>query len=268
MGCRLDYSRDWAVRAVHEAAEPANGCAKESCFVTLTYDPANLPEDRSVDPSELQLFMKRLRKLLEPKRIRFLACGEYGERSFRPHYHLLVFGHDFSDDSVPISTPKGKHPLWRSRTLEKAWPYGFASIGALTWESAAYTARYIMKKINGADQEEHYRFPDENGEMYEVSPEFLRVSNRPGLGSAWIERFFSDVYPRDFVVVNGRKYLPPRAYDKYAAERDPEMFEEVQVMRQRRAALPANRDESQPDRLRVRQEVKEAQITYLSREVE
>ncbi len=143
IGCRLDKSKQWAIRCVHEASLYDN-----NSFITLTYNTEHLPEDRSLEVRVFQLFMKRLRKRFGTK-IRFYACGEYGDQNGRPHYHACLFNHDFQDKKL---WKRGKDPsldLYRSADLEKLWPYGYSSIGEVTFQSAAYVARYIMKKITG-----------------------------------------------------------------------------------------------------------------------
>lgn len=162
VGCRLERSRQWAVRCVHESKLHA-----ENCFITLTYDSKKappldvendqkLPSDISLYYRDFQLFMKRLRKRFPEKKIRFYMCGEYGENFGRPHFHACIFGHNF-DDLVHWQT-RNKVPLYRSKTLEELWPYGYSSVGTVTFESAAYVARYIMKKVTGEAAELHYTF--------------------------------------------------------------------------------------------------------------
>ena len=100
--------------------------------------------------------------------VRFFHCGEYGELLYRPHYHACLFGFDFSD-KVLWST-RGGVRLYRSKILEKLWTFGFSTIGDVTFESAAYVARYCTKKITGDKADEHY-----NGR----SPEYVTMSRPP-----------------------------------------------------------------------------------------
>lgn len=141
IGCRLERSRQWAIRCVHEASQH-----ERNCFVTLTYDDKHLPADRSLKLRHFQNFMKKLRKKYGAG-IRFFHCGEYGEKFRRPHYHALIFNHDF-DDKILWSKNRGS-PLYISESLDSLWEFGFATIGDVTFESAAYVARYITKKVNG-----------------------------------------------------------------------------------------------------------------------
>jgi hypothetical protein len=140
IGCRLERSRQWAIRCVHEAYGH-----EDNAFITLTYAPEHLPHDVSLNISHFQKFMKRLRKAISPKLVRFFHCGEYGELNQRPHYHACLFGYDFPDKV--LYTIRDECRLYRSPMLEKLWPMGFATVGDVTFESAAYVARYITKKL-------------------------------------------------------------------------------------------------------------------------
>ena len=151
VGCRLERSRQWAIRCVHEAS-----LHKRNCFVTLTYNDVNLPEDRGLHYKHFQDFMKRLRKKYG-EGIRFYMCGEYGEQLGRPHFHACLFNHDF-DDKKLWKTTDSNSKLYRSKELEELWPFGYSSVGDVNFESAAYVARYIMKKVNGEAAELHYSF--------------------------------------------------------------------------------------------------------------
>src|SRR6185295_14361242 len=160
IGCRLERSRQWAVRCVHEAQ-----LHSENCVVTLTYANDFLPSDESVHVEHFQNFMKYLRKAIYPRKVRFFHCGEYGKESVdadtgeyfpaRPHYHACLFGYDF-EDKVEVGKSKTGTPLYTSKFLEKLWTKGISKIGVLDFESAAYVARYITKKVTGDGASEHY----------------------------------------------------------------------------------------------------------------
>lgn len=214
-GCKLEKSRQWAVRCNHEAQlHPAN------CFLTLTYDRANLPVDYSVHPREMQLFMKKLRKFTAPTKIRFYLGAEYGDENLRPHYHVLIFNYDFDDKIFYETTPRGD-TLYTSANLSKLWGKGLATVGALTFHSAGYTARYSTKKITGPKASDFYlrKHPD-HGFICRVRPEFSLMSRRPGIGAAWLAKYKPDVYPSDEVISNGRKARPPRFYDQQLTEEE------------------------------------------------
>ena len=184
---------------------------KKNCFITLTYDDAHLPVDCSLDYSHFQLFMKRLRKYFSGRCIRFYMRGEYGENYGRPHFHAILFGLDFSDRRVHSRTGSG-HFIYRSAILESLWTKGFSSVADFSFESAAYVARYVMKKVTGDAAEAHYRVVSrETGEIFDRVPEFNRMSLKPGIGALWWNQYGqTDVVHRDRVVVNGSESSVPR----------------------------------------------------------
>lgn len=229
IGCRLEYSRQWAVRCVHEAQLYDD----RNSFVTLTYNNDHLPEDLSVSKKEVKLFIRRLRKLVKPIKIRYFGCGEYGEQFERPHYHICIFNHEFPDKEVIRLDSKrlldGKrfkkghdHTLYSSKDLSSIWQKGFATVGELSFESAGYVARYATKKINGPPAGDHYG---------DRTPEFAMMSRNPGIGREWIEKYLGDVYPKDFFTMNGRKMRPVRYYDSVLEKLKPEMWEKIKADR-------------------------------------
>lgn len=252
IGCRLERSRQWAMRCVLESQ-----LYERNCFLTLTYRDSDLPSDGSVSVRALQLFLKRLRKKYYDERIRFFACGEYGSKKFRPHYHLLLFNHSF-DDATVWSRRSGQL-LYRSAALEELWPYGFSTIGDVTFESAAYCARYILKKVTGADSREHY------GARH---PEFVTMSRRPGLASQWFDRYREDVYPGDRVVLRGGLSLfPPKFFDKLY-ERNGGDLTELKRMRERWHQTHVDAKEKCLSRVSTREELQEIRASMLVRGLE
>lgn len=260
VGCRLERSRQWAVRCMHEAS-----LYDENSFLTLTYDDKHLPSDGSLVLRDFQLFMKRLRKSIAPRRVRFYHCGEYGELYSRPHYHALLFGYDFGDRK--FFSKKGENTIYTSDELSSLWQKGFGVCGQVTFDSAAYVARYIMKKVTGERADLHY-----GGRR----PEYTTMSRRPGIGAGWYKRFSSDVYPLDRVVVNGKETRPPRFYDRLFEKDDRSTFEQIKIKRE----LDAGRhfvDDYTSDgkhlrvsdqdgrRLLVKESVKLAEITLLQK---
>ena len=259
VGCRLERSRQWAIRCVHEAS-----LHKQNCFITLTYAPEHLPHDNSLHYKDFQLFMKRLRKRFPNQRIRFYMCGEYGENFGRPHFHACLFGFDFSDKRL-FFTSKHGDKVFRSDALEELWPFGLCSIGEVTFKSAAYVARYIMKKVTGQRAFAHYHEVDADGVSLETmrTPEFTKMSLKPGIGSEWFDKYKSDVYPHDYVIVNGKKVKPPRYYDKKYAISDPYDYDELEFHRFSRSREKLH--DNTPERLAVRKEVLEAKLSKLKR---
>lgn len=256
----METSRQWAIRCVHEAStHDANS------YITLTYSEENLPWDGSLNKKHFQDFVKRFRKAIHPKKIRFFHCGEYGEKFKRPHYHALIFGYDFPD-KIFLKMQNG-YRLDTSAQLERLWPFGFNSIGNVTFESAAYVARYITKKINGENADIHYRILDEQtGELTTVSPEYITMSRRPGIGHDWYIEFQEETTRDDFVVLDGKKLKLPAYYDRIHAKLDERAAADLKAERTR--AAKRNQKDKTPERLAVREIVKKAQHEKLVRPYE
>lgn len=251
IGCRLQSAREWAIRSVHEAS-----LHEENCFVTLTYNDHNLPFDMGIHKRVVQKFLKRLRYHESPKKIRYLGCGEYGEDSQRPHYHFLLFGHDFKD-----KTPFGKN-LFISESLAYLWPFGFSTVGQVNYKTAAYVGRYVTKKLTGKVAEGHYvRGPVDysTGEQIEVSKEWLMCSLKPAIGDLWFDKYKHEVFPDDFVVIDGKKMKPPRRYLKLLKRTHPEIVEKV--LWNRRKHAEKHREDQTPERLAVRETCAKLKLT-------
>ena len=230
LGCRIDYSRSWSVRCVHEAS-----LYSDNCFITLTYDNDHLPEDGSLDVRHFQLFMKRLRDKFGSG-IRFFHCGEYGEQFSRPHYHALLFNFDFPDKVFWRKTPSGH--LFTSPSLSDLWCKGYSVIAPLTFKSAAYVARYSLKKVSGARSHKSSSSYKAFQDYYQGrKPEYATMSRRPGIASEWFKRFSSDVYPGDFVVMDGKKVRPPRYYDSLFKLLRPDSFDDIKSSRLEAAGI-------------------------------
>lgn len=304
IGCRIDKSREWALRCVNEAdLHPRN------CFITLTYNNESLPKDQSLSKRHFQLFIKRLRKHhgLTKDRInndkaystddgkirypiRYFMCGEYGDQLTRPHYHACLFNIAFDDQVIWYSRDGVK--LYRSEQLEKLWAVripkdqeknhllldeslyfkeadrwyqrlGFCTIGEVTFKSAAYIARYCTKKITGPKAKEHYRRVDiETGEIYQLTPEYVGMSRRPGIGSAWLKKYQADLYPKDYTTHHGVKFKAPAFYDRLLEKLDADLHQQIKDRRTKNALLE---DHDDLVRLSAREKVIKAQTSKLER---
>lgn len=255
IGCRMDRARQWGVRVAHEAS-----LHEQSSFVTLTYNPENLPDDLSLSMRVSQLFIKRLRKAIAPTKLRFFGCGEYGPQTWRPHYHYIIFGYGFPDKVPWRIAPTGQQ-IYRSPLLESVWTAGHSEIGSVTRESGQYVAKYCLKKITGAPSEEHYkRVHPVTGEVFSVKPEFGCMSTKPGIGFGWFARFETDFNPSGFVVLDGVKYSIPRFYKKKLQGRneDPSKLYQADDYRrlrlQSREAARSHPEDRTRERLAVREE--------------
>lgn len=254
-GCRLTRACGWAIRCLHEGQ-----CHEWSSFVTLTYDDIHVPRDASLCYKHFQLFMRRIRRRFPE--CRFYMAGEYGEENGRPHYHAILFGVHFYDRYYWRESPAG-FSLFRSKLLESCWKYGASEIGDLSFESAGYIARYCMKKVTGKLADEHYKRVDENGEVYWLVPEFNHMSLKPGIGAKWFEKYKKQVYPRDYIIVDGRKLKPPKYYDKLIQEEVGTLFDDVEFERYKKSLELI--DDSTPDRLLTQRIVAEAGLKFKMR---
>jgi len=268
IGCRLERSRQWAIRCVHEAS-----LYDDNCFITLTYDNDHVPKDQSLDVKDFQKFMKRLRKTTGQK-IRYYHCGEYGEQCAicgsnrsdceafgdhifvkslgRPHFHACLFNYDFYD-KIPYSSNNG-FTLHTSETLSRLWPYGYSLIGDVTFESAAYTARYITKKILGDNAKDYYQ---------NRKPEYTTMSN--GIGKEWLQLFKDDL-KHDKCVINGKEINIPKYYDSILGDLD--KFELLQRKAKRKAHALAHEKDQSTRRLRDREKCQTARFNQLKRNLE
>ena len=210
--------------------------------------------------------MKRFRKKYKHIKIRNYYCGEYGEKKQRPHYHAIIFNFDFNDKIKDQQNPQGD-TLYVSKKLNDLWQLGDCWIGAVTFESAAYVARYIMKKQTGKNAFWHYNTinPD-TGEILERIPEFTDMSRRPGIGKPWLEKYKTDVYPDDFVIVRGKKMKPPKYYDKNFALSDSDIFMEIENKRNTTDLKKIT--ENTARRLKVREQVHKSRINKYKRDFE
>jgi len=225
--CREEQARQWAVRIVHEATTHIH-----NSFITLTYAEEHLPEYGSLAyTKDMQRFWKRLRHHLGP--LRYYAVGEYGDASLRPHYHACLFGHAFADEKRRILRTQPTM-LWTHPVLEEAWGLGHVSVGALTAQTARYTASYVTKKLRAKQQ--YVRIDEETGEL--VPLEQPRAYGSKGIASKWLERYGNQVYTNDYVVIEGRKQKPPKYYDRWLEKRSKlalEMIKEQRVAKAKEA---------------------------------
>jgi len=250
MGCRIDRSRAWAIRCVHESQKH-----EENSFLTLTYAPEHLPATGTLVKRHFQDFMKRLRKHIQPKKISFFHCGEYGEQLSRPHYHALIFGHDFSD-KTPWKKSHDDSTLYVSQTLDRLWRFGHCSIGQVNHQTAAYCSSYILKKVTGDLAAEHYG---------DKLPEYITMSTRPAIGAEWISKFSDEVFSDDTCISQGRPTKPPRYYDKRLKKTDSNHFEQIKSDRKEAMRTKKMRLEQTPARLLVRATVLAAKISQSKR---
>ena len=241
IGCRLDYSRQWATRCMLEAKQYDN-----NYMLTLTYNNDNIEINKGVDrntgeltevgtlvPEHLTKFMKDLRRYYKyhfnHDNIRFYACGEYGTNTFRPHYHIIAFNLPIEDKEYFFSNNAGDK-IYLSKSIEDIWGKGQVSVGGVTWNSAAYVARYVMKKVKGPDAKEFYK-------KIGVAPEFVRMSRNPGIARDYYENNKDKIYEADEIILTNKKGLaqivkPSKYYDRLFDLDSPEAMAAIKARRQ------------------------------------
>lgn len=241
IGCRIDRSREWANRCMLELQYHDS-----AYFVTLTYDDFHVPKSYYADPEtgeahtsltlckrDFQLWMKRLRKKFSDDKIRFFACGEYGGETKRPHYHAIVFGLHLSDLVKYKTVREGDsyYTYYNSESIQETWPNGFVVVGEVTWESCAYVARYVTKKLTG-DLAEFY-------DKFNLVPEFSDMSRRPGIARQYYDDHGKEIYDNAYINVStpkgGRKFKPPHYFDRLFDIDCPGSLDELKVRRKRNA---------------------------------
>ena len=274
VGCRLKYSREWADRCMLEAKYH-----EHNYFITLTYnnacvhsntwfdyDTGESGDSYTLDKRDLQLFWKRLRKNTGQS-FRYYACGEYGDTTARPHYHAIVFGLKLDDLKLYKETKLG-HKLYTSETLNKAWKQGYVIVADVTWETCAYVSRYVMKKRKGKTADFYQKF--------NMEPEFVLMSRRPGIGKQYYEDHSSEIYDTDQLIYStpagGKRSRPPKYFDRLYEEECPELMFDIKENRKHTAELlraakvaDAKSDLEYLKRLAKEEDAKENSVQYLKR---
>lgn len=251
-------------------------------YVTLTYDPENLPPDLNLVHRHYVLFQKRLvnhfarlkQNAIDGRpnyklKNRYYMSGEYGEENGRPHYHAILFNTWFEDRKYHCKTDAGAK-LYTSELLTRLWGLGFASTGDVTWESAAYVARYVMKKINEKGKtktENKYReiINPETGEIIKRIQPYSQMSRSPGIGKKWIEKYAADVYPHGLKVVNGHEIRPPRYYDEHFKKLHPQKYKQLSAKRAEEGLKKF--DDNTNTRLNAKEIVTDRKLTLLKRKI-
>lgn len=256
LGCAQDYRMFWTVRGACELH-----MHKQACFITLTYDPKNLPEHEELQLPDLQKFLKRYRFHIDLP-IRYLASGEYGEKRGRPHYHLIIFGHDF-DDKVRVENTQQGHAQYTSPTLSRLWPVGRATISEVNTTTISYVCGYATKKKRGNRYDWkkdpcNWLFDLETGEQLYVEnkdgdlepkckkQEFITMSKRPGIGYEYFKKYLSDIFPSLEVVIGSppKRFAVPPYFLRKLCDEDPEFGER---MKERKRELGITYRDLHPD---------------------
>lgn len=287
IGCRLEYSREWANRGYLETKS-----WKQNWFVTITYDDENMTTleetkdqneitywnngtwNGTLVPKELTQFIKNVRQIMKRKynedNIRFMACGEYGEEGQRPHYHIIFFNLNLPTDTFFEPKIINKETYFRNKIIEQAWTKGISNISEATWNNIAYTARYITKKVNGKTSSEHYASKGQ-------TKEFLRVSRAPGIGRYYYDEKKEEIYKNDEIIIVNKEGAistkPPKYFDKLYEKDNPEHWKEIKAKRIRMAKMNAKLEDqthslTRLNHLAIKERTKASKVQTLKRSME
>lgn len=259
VGCRLEYSRQWAVRCVLESMQ-----YKDNYFVTLTYNDEFLPKQEnmridkstgevvgsfissSLVPDELTKFMKDLRRYFEHHLnftgIRFFACGEYGPKHMRPHFHIILFNCPIPDLEFFKNSFNGD-TYWTSELLERIWSVkvghdssgkpiykskGYVCVASCNYNTCSYVARYMLKKQKGLNSDYYF-----NLGLY---PPFTRCSRMPGIAKSYYDKNSEKIYMYDQLCFTGadgvaKKVRPPKYFDRLYDIESPDDLKRIKEKR-------------------------------------
>lgn len=242
--CKLNYSAEWATRIMCEAKEHDH-----NYWLTLTYDDEHIPKyewftdgeqyfqdpgtwNGTLEPEDVTKFLKKLRKHLGVEGIKYFYCGEYGEHTQRPHYHMILMGAPLDiSQFYDLYQDENFKMHWKSKEIDKLWNKGMIDVTELEWSNAAYTARYCVKKIFNEPKSE-----TEYARMGKIS-EFVRMSRRPGIGSHYYEENKYSIYAGDEMIMrtiqgNVGAFKPPKAWDKKFKEEFPDQWNLIKKSRE------------------------------------
>lgn len=251
IGCKLEYSRQWAIRCVHESK-----MHKQNSFITLTYDEEHLPANGSLNKKHIVRFFKDLRKKVGFGKFRYYQAGEYGDTFARPHHHVCMFGF-YPDDAVFVSRRRD-YSYYQSDLLDSVWKRGNVIVTDLTFETAAYTARYCIHKRSGPLKDMYY-----DG----LTPEYCTMSRMPGIGKTFWDKFKNDIITQDQVVIRNNMIIrPAKYYDKLFDGENPKLFRKVKNERIKKQK--ANAEDNTYDRLAIKEELKQIKLKQLKRSYE
>lgn len=211
--CRLNMAREKAIRAYHEAQ-----MHEENIFLTLTYSDDHLKSPFLIQDDIVE-FNKNLRNHLgnsPDHKIKIMYTGEYGEKTKRPHWHLLIFNYS-PPDKIKHRTTDNGDDIYKSELIDELWGKNDASlcpneIGALTIDSASYVARYAAKKLVHGNDQDHPYHP-------------IHQTPKSGLGKTWIEKYYKQTFDLGYVYLpNGEKAAIPRFYVDWLKKKHPETY--------------------------------------------
>lgn len=289
--CSLNYSAEWATRIMAEVQKDP----EHAYFITLTYDDEHLPipekvyygEDEkayfendgtwiegTLVKEDFVKFRDRLRKHLDYRGklfdFKFFGAGEYGETTGRPHYHAILMSCHLDTNQFygAYKKPNQTYETWKSKELEKLWPFGMVDVATCNWQDAAYVARYTAKKwLKSSDPWEYY--------MRGKIQEFITMSKN--IGDDFFKENMDKIYETDSMIQQTVKsktsiVKPGKRCDKLLEEKDPEKYDRIKEHREKIAEmqdkmLKTKSDYTDLERLRIQEEKITKKAKMLKREM-
>ncbi len=200
--CKLRRINDWVFRLKQE-----DKVSSSSCFITLTYDTTHVPISKNgfmtLKKRDYQLFMKRLRKKMPGIKLKYYACGEYGSKTKRPHYHAILF-------NCP-----------NPNIIDEAWGLGSTHLGTCTSDSMAYCLKYINKPTTIP----HHR-RDDRAKEFSLQSQNLGASY---LSPSVIKYHRS--HPADLRVQNNQYKIAMPKYYRYRIFNDNERLAQLPIIK-------------------------------------
>lgn len=239
VGCSTDISKSWMNRMVLEKE-----VSSTSYFLTITYDEEHLPSDHMLKKNHLDKFIKDIRNYFKNNydydNIRYYACGEYGSKTARPHYHMIVYNLPLTSLEYEIlGLGKGvkclfktvgmsvdNEPLYQFDFLNNIWKKGFVVVGKVTSKSCGYVARYVNKK-------RMKKLPNWLLEKQGIVPEFNCMSRMPGIGEEYYHQNYLKILDNNLnFYIDGQLMSVGRYFEKFLDKFHPEEMERYKKLKE------------------------------------
>ena len=259
--CKLRKAKEWALRCWHESQMHEN-----NSYITLTYADKHLPPYQNLDHRDFQLFMKRFRAGNPGLKFKYFMCGEYGDKTHRPHYHVVLFGY-WPPDAKYHRTENG-HRYFKSLELDTFWKKGFTDTSFVSYYSAGYVARYTLKKQNSSeDVQDRYTYLDADQNLQIRKFEYIRMSTGrdfgDAIGGSWFKKYAEQTCIHDYVLdPNGNKCPVPKYYLDILKEDGPSWHAHLAALRLEKARSDPD---NVPERLAAKAICAQAKLKQLPR---
>lgn len=256
--CKREKAQDWAIKLINE-----NQYHKKSCFITLTFDNkilingnkygANCSFIYHIENSKKYFtnFIKRLRKKFNNEKLTYFRVAEYGEKTKRPHYHVILWGEDFKNDRKEVELSKSGHTMYESQILSNLWGCGRCVIEDINSNNIIYTAQYTLKKFKNNETEKRYKSK-------------IAFSNRSKLSVKWVRRNYNNIIKGYLEDKEGKKYKVPESYKKNLKESEKETYKNA-YLKYEQKIMELLENESEKER--IQRQIKKEKILEMQKKL-